>query len=95
MADLNPKREEFVAWLLEVKNINVETISHVQEKKLFEEYIEDYNTATFQSKKYYDLHAWELKQKKKQLKGESRKKHDKELTDFNDETTRRYILIKF
>ncbi len=31
------------------------------EKKLFEEFMEEYNTASFPSKKYYDLSLWEKK----------------------------------
>jgi len=59
--DMNTKKEEFCTWLREIKKINLETISHIQEKKYFEEYVEDYNTATLASKKYYDLRKWEEK----------------------------------
>ena len=35
--------------------MNIEAMSHVEEKKLFETFVEDYNTASFTSKKYYDI----------------------------------------
>jgi hypothetical protein len=60
--EMNLKREEFILWLREVKNVNIEAISHVQEKKYFEDYAEDFNTSTLPSKKYYDIRRWEHKQ---------------------------------
>ena len=56
------KKEEFMHWLRERKSINIEAITHTQEKKLFEEYMEDYNTCSFPSKKYYNLREWERRQ---------------------------------
>jgi len=62
------KREEYMHWLREIKSINIEEISHPQEKKLFEEYMEDYNTCSFKSRKYYNLREWENKQEMKKVK---------------------------
>ena len=45
----------------EIKNMNIESMSHVEEKKLFESFVEDYNTASFPSKKFYDILKWEVK----------------------------------
>ena len=82
---MNIKREEFIIWLREVKNINIEAISHVQEKKFFEDYAEDYNTSTLPSKKYYDIRKWEVKQLSKTG---SKSKHNHSSIDptrMNDE----------
>lgn len=34
----------------------------VEERRRFDDYIETYNTASFPSRKYYDLKLWEQKQ---------------------------------
>ena len=69
MTEMPSKREEYMHWLREVKNINIDEISHPQEKKLFEEYVEDYNTCSFKSKKYYHLREWEARQENKKHQG--------------------------
>ena len=53
--DAYGKREEFNAWLTEVKGCNTERVKGAEEKALFREYVEDYNTATLPSEKYYNL----------------------------------------
>ncbi|KAJ3120646.1 hypothetical protein HK098_004435 [Nowakowskiella sp. JEL0407] len=53
------KDAEFRTWLIEVKNISIEVLNPKAKKEYFEEYVEDYNTATFPDKKYYDLEKWE------------------------------------
>lgn len=58
---MHKKREEFVCWLREIKKVNVEGITPVEEKKLFEDFSEDFNTCSFPSKKYYDLMKWRIK----------------------------------
>lgn len=65
MIDIHSKRDEFTSWLNEIKKIDIEKITHISEKKYFEEFMEDYNTATMPSKKYYDIKKWEHKQLKK------------------------------
>lgn len=62
MIDMPMKKEDFMHWLREVKSINIEEITHTQEKKYFEEYMEDYNTCSFPSKKFYNIREWEMKQ---------------------------------
>ncbi|KAF4697119.1 hypothetical protein FOZ60_011791 [Perkinsus olseni] len=49
--DQYKKRAEFLTWLVEVKGVDIEALSHVEERKLFEDFVEDYNTATMPSKK--------------------------------------------
>ena len=100
MADYNSKKEEFNLWLQEIKNTNIERLSHFAEKQLWEDYMEDYNTATLPSKKYYNLNKWELKQQKRQEKEVKKyKKKSKNILDkdeigiFNDEADRMLTLI--
>lgn len=96
MADMFLKREEFIAWLMEVKGIDLESTGHQEERKLFEEFAEDYNTVTLPSKKFYNIKKWEAKQEKKAKEGKLKKKKSKpessliklavaEKSTFNDE----------
>lgn len=39
-----------------------------EERELFKDYMEDYNTATFPSKKYYNLEVFEAKQRLKRVR---------------------------
>lgn len=57
--DYAAKRREFILWAWEVKKIEVDNMPKFEEKELFKEYIEDYNTATMPHKKYYDLDIYE------------------------------------
>ena len=52
------KQPEFFAWLQECKQRDPETLAKWEEKELFKEYAEDYNTATLPHAKYYDLQRW-------------------------------------
>ena len=63
-ADADAKRSEFCAWVAEVKKCDLETLSRPAEADLWRTFVEDYNTATLPSRKYYDLAAWTAKQKK-------------------------------
>lgn len=87
--DLWNKRPEFSAWLQEVKEVNLETVPTWEEKQMFKEYMEDYNTATFPSKKYYDLDAYHRRKMIKEMEKGVRKAMQKERTVFNDEDERR------
>ncbi len=53
------KSDEFQSWLIEVKRLNRSQLNKKEERNLFSEFVEDYNTATFPSLKYYDLAKWE------------------------------------
>lgn len=52
---------EFRQWLVEERHINPETISRASERKEMATFIEDYNTATLPSVKFYNLEAHERK----------------------------------
>lgn len=51
-SDMFVKQQEFYCWLQEVKNVNPETLPKFETRKMFESYMEDYNTATLPHKKY-------------------------------------------
>eukprot|EP01056_Protomagalhaensia_sp_Gyna25_P002950 Protomagalhaensia_sp_Gyna_25__2949@NODE_2732_length_921_cov_55_308390_g2278_i0_p1_GENE_NODE_2732_length_921_cov_55_308390_g2278_i0NODE_2732_length_921_cov_55_308390_g2278_i0_p1_ORF_typecomplete_len244_score52_97AAA_23/PF13476_6/0_028Nup88/PF10168_9/0_084CDCA/PF18484_1/0_15_NODE_2732_length_921_cov_55_308390_g2278_i085816 len=53
------KRAEFQLWLAEIKGLSYEEVSQPSLKALWSQFVEDFNTATFPSKKYYELAAWE------------------------------------
>ncbi|KAH7284326.1 hypothetical protein KP509_34G049500 [Ceratopteris richardii] len=85
--DMWSKRPEFSAWLAEVKKVNLETMPAWEEKQMFKEYMEDFNTATL-AKKYYDLDAYHRRQMIKEArKGISMQPSER--TEFNDEEQRR------
>ena len=60
-SDLHEKQPEFVAWLLEVQKRSPDGLAKWEERELFKAFMEDYNTATMPSSKYYNLAHWEKK----------------------------------
>ncbi|KAE9590638.1 hypothetical protein Lal_00023254 [Lupinus albus] len=92
--DMWTKRPEFTAWLLEVKQVNLEHLANWEEKQMFKEFMEDHNTATFPSKKYYNLDAYYRHQMEKDMKKGIKKVQAKERTVFNDEEQRRLELLQ-
>jgi len=81
------KDQEFTAWLADVKQISVQShLSNWEKKKNFKDFMEDYNTCTMPSKKYYNLEKYELKKIRKQNKAALKKKSSSEVQSvFNDE----------
>lgn len=62
---------------------------------MFKEFLEDYNTATFPSKKYYNLDIYHRRKiTKERVKGMAKALVNVERTDFNDEDDRRLELQK-
>ncbi|RDX67325.1 hypothetical protein CR513_53817, partial [Mucuna pruriens] len=92
--DMWTKRPEFTAWLAEVKQVNMENLSNWEEKQMFKEFMEDHNTATFPSKKYYNLDAYYRRQMDKEMRKGFKKVQAKERTIFNDEEQRRLELLQ-
>lgn len=90
--DMWNKRPEFTAWLAEVKQVNLESLPNWEEKQMFKQFMEDHNTATFPSKKYYNLDAYHKHKMEKELKKGVTKVRQKERTVFNDEEQRRLEL---
>ncbi|GMN44848.1 hypothetical protein TIFTF001_014042 [Ficus carica] len=87
--DMWNKRPEFTAWLAEVKQVNLESLPNWEEKQMFKEFMEDHNTATFTSKKYYNLDAYFKRKMEKEMKRGYKKYQESERTVFNDEEQRR------
>ncbi|XP_042044111.1 trichohyalin-like [Salvia splendens] len=92
--DMWNKRPEFTAWLSEVKKVNLESLANWEEKQLFKDFMEDHNTATFPSKKYYNLDAYFKHKMEKEMKKGFAKMQESERTVFNDEEQRRLELQK-
>lgn len=67
-SDLANKISEFQQWATEVKKVNIEALAKWEEKELFAEFMEDYNTGTLPHKKYYDLMAYAQQQAMKAAK---------------------------
>ena len=63
-SDVYSKAQEFHAWCIEVKHASRDSLSKREEKELFAEYAEDYNTSTLPHEKYYDLDKWERENQK-------------------------------
>ncbi|KAG0187053.1 hypothetical protein DFQ28_006939 [Apophysomyces sp. BC1034] len=61
-SDIFTKEAEFQAWLIEVKRVDVETLSNNKRKDMFNDFMEDYNTATMPHEKFYNLSKWEQRQ---------------------------------
>lgn len=92
--DMWNKRPEFTAWLAEIKQVNLESLPNWEEKQLFKQFMEDHNTATFPSKKYYNLDAYYRRKMEKEIKRGVKKVVDDERTVFNDEEQRRQELMR-
>ena len=63
-ADADRKRSEFMAWALDVKKVDVEALARFEERDLFKEFIEEFNTGSLPHRKYYDLAAYEAARRK-------------------------------
>ncbi|KAL6758148.1 hypothetical protein V8C86DRAFT_3018434 [Haematococcus lacustris] len=53
------KRSEFTLWAMEVKKVNIELLGKNEERELFKDYMEDYNTGTLSHRKYYNAELYE------------------------------------
>ncbi|PRW57929.1 RNA-binding 25 [Chlorella sorokiniana] len=89
--DMYSKRPEFQLWAIEVKNVDIEAMPRSEEKEMFKDFMEEYNTATLPHKKYYDLELHEKQQAAKAAKKGSRADADEgpEHFAFNDEEERK------
>ncbi|QDZ18867.1 hypothetical protein HOP50_02g13720 [Chloropicon primus] len=92
-SDLNgDKRTEFMLWANEVKSVEVESLARWEEKKMFGEFMDLYNTATLPSTKYYNLDAWRYEQAKAREAGDGDAGGGGEKVVFNDEEERKREL---
>ncbi|CEM29155.1 unnamed protein product [Vitrella brassicaformis CCMP3155] len=90
--DLWRKRPEFQLWLMEVKQKTLEELSNWEEKQLFRDYMEDYNTATLPHRKYYSLQDYEAEKAKKPPK--KRVEEPSNVVSFDDERSRKEEIRK-
>lgn len=67
-ADRSAKAQEFYLWLREVKKVEPEAQPDYHLTELFEDFVEDYITATMPHEKYYNVETWEAKEMKKRGK---------------------------
>lgn len=56
--DMSSKFSEFQQWAIDEKKADVEALPKWEEKELYLEFMEDYNTGTLPHRKYYDLDAY-------------------------------------
>merc|ERR1712187_525565 len=94
--DFFNKKPEFLCWSMEVKKVNTDMLGQMQMRDLFKEYIEDYNTATMPSEKYYDLNAWDqkmsLKRQKRTRNNDMSEAQRASLASFDDESARKHEI---
>lgn len=64
--DMNKVKRSFETWLAEVKGIPEGSCPVWERKRYFDEYREDFNTATLPHIKYYDYDKWEMEEYRKQ-----------------------------
>lgn len=57
-SDMHSKQEEFFAWLSEVKGVSQDMCGRRELADYFSSFVEDYNTATLPSLKYYNMRKW-------------------------------------
>ncbi|KAM1416023.1 hypothetical protein ACFX2I_007615 [Malus domestica] len=92
--DMWNKRSEFTAWLQEVKQVNLEHLANWEEKQMFKQFMEDHNTATFPSKKYYSLDNYYRNKMEKEIKRGFKKVAPTECIVFNDEEQKRQEMMR-
>jgi hypothetical protein len=64
--DFHKKQRSFEVWMEEVKKVPSFSGPKWELQEYYKEYMEDYNTATFPHKKYYDYDKWEMEEYEKQ-----------------------------
>ncbi len=65
-SDYHKQQRSFEVWMAEVKGIPCFTGPKWELQKYFQDYIEDFNTATFPHIKYYHFEQWEMEEYNKQ-----------------------------
>ena len=90
--DMHEKQEEFLAWLSEVKGVPQAACGRRELQEHFGSFVEDYNTATMPSEKYYDMRVWYNKEQER-IRREGASADDGvagvERTKFDDEGERK------
>eukprot|EP00877_Chromochloris_zofingiensis_P010773 jgi/Chrzof1/594/Cz01g21190.t1 len=85
-SDMAAKRSEFMLWAMDEKKADVEALQKWEEKELWKDYVDEYNTESLPHRRYYDLQAYEREKRAKAAKKAAGKEPvAKEKTAFNDE----------
>ena len=89
--DAELKRPEFFSWCSEVKKVpSMEALARWEEAELWKTFVEDFNTATLPSEKYYDLAAWQRQKAREDAKRKGKKGEGEEsISAADDEAARR------
>lgn len=58
-SDMAAKRSEFMLWAMDEKKADVEALQKWEEKELWKDYVDEYNTESLPHRRYYDLQAYE------------------------------------
>ncbi|KAL4433824.1 hypothetical protein ABPG75_000265 [Micractinium tetrahymenae] len=89
--DLYSKRPEFQLWAIEVKHVDLDAMPRSEEKEMFKDFMEEYNTATLPHKKYYDLELYEKQQAAKAARKGTQVEVEERIA-FDDEAERKKEL---
>ena len=73
-----------------MKGVSRESLGRREERELFAEYMEDYNTATLPHERFYDAEAWARKERE----GKEQRPDDLGLVGMSDEERLRYLRRK-
>ena len=85
--DKYDKEAEFRAWVEEVKGMSTESLQKWEERELFKEFAEDYNTSTLPHEKFYDLDKWGREEAARRAASGGEDKEER--TAFDDEKERK------
>ena len=75
-----------------MKKQSLESLAKWEEKELFKEYAEDYNTSTLPHEKYYDMEKWAKAEAARIMAAGGN--DTGEMTTFDDEANRKVGLCK-
>ena len=97
-SDYHQKQEEFLSWLAEVKGVSQEVCGPRDLKEHFSSFMEDYNTATMPSEKYYNMGVWYAKEQERMTRegaaASASNATQFERTSFDDEQELRAELAR-
>jgi hypothetical protein len=74
-SDYHKQQRSFEVWMAEVKGIPSFTGPKWELQKYFQEYMEDFNTATLPHMKYYHFEQWEMDEYKRQQQQQQENLH--------------------
>ena len=57
-SNIHDKKPEFIAWLMDIHGVSLDTLVPRDERKWFASFCDDWNTSTMPNDKYYNLDKW-------------------------------------